>query len=174
MNDTTIFFAVIIMLFIIFYFVITYIEKKIPERKPVKRPKLITHSLSSGYFIILMIIALIQGSAIFLKMPVLFFFIFIATFVFSHFKSFKKINQNALDERERLLILQAQRNAGFAAIASPILLVIAEGRFPEVKEFITTSNLTILPVWAYFQSYSICGFYYFRKNEKELEMEIEK
>ena len=101
MEDNTFFYGVIAALFVVFTCVILYKEKKFPAKKPIKKPELITHSLTSRYFMIITFMAMLPAAMLLFDLYWLMLVWMVLIFAFSYFKSFEKVNKNALDEREK-------------------------------------------------------------------------
>lgn len=192
MNDTTLFFTVLVVLLLLLIvigrYVIPFIDSKIPERKvvfvpvepvePVVEPNLKTFSLTSNYFLLNLfalfsiIILMVLVTRFYPSFEFVGIFVMIAYLIgLAKFKSSKKMQKRIFDEREEYMVLKSESNAGRTAV---IVLLLLGTQHQYVLKFWSYRDMFIVPIWIYLICLNLYGFYYFRKNEKELEMEIEK
>jgi len=193
MNDATLFFALLVILLLLMIvigrFVIPYIDSKIPERKaefvytkPAVEhefePNLKTLSLTSNYFL-LHLLTLFSIIAIMFLIGRFYpsyefagIFIMIAYLIgLAKFKSSKKMQKRIFDEWEEFMVLKSESNAGRTAV---IVLLLLGTQHQYVIKFWSYRDMFIVPIWIYLICLNLYGWYYFRKNEKELKMENEQ
>jgi len=88
--------------------------------------------------------------------------------LFARFKFVRKINLKAFDEWETQISLQAERAAALVtAYSGVILLALAKLTEPYFAGYQLLGASFVI----YHIAFNVAGWYYFRKNERELKME---
>lgn len=167
------FFIVVILTFIVYiYFVFRLI---VDIQKP--EPCLKTYSLTSRYFMynLIYLICFISFIIFIQRLGVVRGYLFIfwiccVPFIMNRFKAYRKFGKGAFDELEELLILKSYKIAG---MITTFICITGAPLSNQLSKIVPYKYFLYLPPLIYFVSINIAGWYYFRKNEKEIQQNLE-